>query len=323
MILVISSILLVLFVSAFFSGSEAAIMSITPTEIELLRGQRRFGSHSLQKVHMHIDRSVIAIVIMNNISSIVGSVVVGQIVVHIYGSNALAVVTTALTFAVILFAEIIPKSLGIHYNVRIARISAPVIYYSTLFWYPVVLVLEWLMNKLKHGEKHIGTEEQIRSLVTMGRKAGHIEIDEGHLIHRAFILNDKTAYDSMTPLKDIVGIQYTMSIYEAYERVKNSGYSRLPVFGDSINEITGLVLMVDLLHEIAEGNGEHSIDHLNREAFVVPAHTSLDDLLLRFRDLQTHLAVVQSDDHTVGLITLEDVLEELVGEIEDETDAEI
>lgn len=99
MILVLSSILLVLFVSAFFSGSEAAIMSITPTEIELLRGQRRFGSHSLQKVHMHIDRSVIAIVIMNNISSIVGSVVVGQIVVHIYGSSALAVVTTALTFA--------------------------------------------------------------------------------------------------------------------------------------------------------------------------------------------------------------------------------
>lgn len=312
----------VLLSSGFFSCSEAALLSITHPDVDALIMQKKWGSYLLSKVHKHVDRSIIAIVIMNNIANIVGSILVGQIVINTYGSAALAVASTGLTFGVIVFAEIIPKSLGVHYNESVALRSAPIIYVLTLVLYPIILLLEWLTNHFKQGERKIGTEAQIRSLVTMGRKAGHIETDEGQLIHRAFILNDKQARDSMTDLKDIIGVQHDMNIEEALEKVQTSGYSRFPVFGDSIHEIEGIVLKNDMLQSIIEGKGGTIVAELKREPLIVDAETSADELMMIFRTEKTHLAVVQEDDHTVGIISLEDVLEELVGDIEDETDAE-
>jgi putative hemolysin len=212
MISLVISIAVVLLLSAFFTGVEAATLSITHPEVDLLKQQKRFGSDWLSKIHANIDHAIIAMVIMSNITSIVGSVVIGQIAINAFGSAALAIVTVILTLAMIVLAEIIPKTLGIHYNKSIALYCANIIYILILILYPIVVMLQWLTNYFKHGEKHIGTEEQIRSLVTMGRQAGHIETDEGHLIHRAFILNDKTAQDSMTPLKDIVFVRHSMTV---------------------------------------------------------------------------------------------------------------
>ena len=126
----------------------------------------------------------------------------------------------------------------------------------------------------------------------------------------------------MTPLKDIESISEDLTVRQAFEKVHDSVHSRYPVLGNSIHEIRGIVMYQDILEAFIEGREEVSVLELIREGLVVDAHKHSDALLLLFRDRHTHLAMVQQDGKTVGLVTLEDVLEELVGEIEDEKDVE-
>ncbi len=311
----------ILILSGFFSGAEAALLSINEAEVESLDPKKgKIRLKILQRVMKRLNQSVIAIVIMNNIINIVGSIMVGQMVITLYGNAMLAVATTALTFGVIVFSEILPKSLGIHYAPRIAPWVAPFIWAITLFFYPIIILLEFCTNLFHRGERHVGTEAQIRALVKIGHQAGHIESDEGQLIHRAFILNDKTAADVMTPLKDIESISEDATVSEAYAKMSESVHSRYPVLGNSIHAMQGIVMKQDILEALTEGKNEASIRDLIREGLVVNADQHSDELLILFRDRHTHLAMVQEDGKTVGLITLEDVLEELVGEIKDETD---
>ncbi|MBU2213211.1 hemolysin family protein [Patescibacteria group bacterium] len=313
-------IIVVLALSGFFSGSEAALISLRSAEVETLVREKRRGSKLLARVHKSLDQSVMTILIFNNIVNIMGSIFVGQMVIKLYGDAVLAVITTGLTFGIIIFSEILPKSLGIHYSVKFSRAIAPFILSLTLLMYPLIFVLTKITRSLKHGERKVGTEDQIRSLVAIGRRAGHIEIDEGQLIHRAFLLNDKTAKDIMTPLKDIISLEIDSSIEEATEKVIHNPFSRYPVFGSSIHDVQGTVIGRDLLASYFENKEELDLSSVMREPLVIDANIHSDSLLILFREEEKHLAVVQEKGKTVGVVTLEDVLEELIGEIKDETD---
>jgi len=314
-------ILGVLVFSGFFSGAEAVLLSITEAEVEAYVHEKKKGSHVLKKINDSLDRSIFAIVIMNNVVNIVGSVLVGNITMQLYGSASLAIVTTCLTLGVIVFSEILPKSLGMHYAHQAAIPIAIIIRSLICVLYPFILVLELLTDLFKRGERRIGTEQQIRSLVTIGRRAGYIENDEGQLIHRAFILNDKTAKDIMTPLKDIIGVEENETIGEVAAKVFRENHSRYPVFGDSIHELKGVVISHDILRELSEGHEGQPMESILQPGLTIPYSIRSDALLALFRDERKHLALVQEKGKTIGLVTLEDVLEELVGEIEDELDA--
>jgi len=319
LLIVIAAILVA---SGFFSGIEAALVSLTEADVETIKSHKHIGAPFLWKVSAKLSRSVITIVIFNNVVNIVGSIAVGRIVMNVYGDAILAVVTTALTFGIIVFAEILPKAVGIHYREKVSLFGAPIIWALTVILLPLIILLEKMTNIFTRGQRKVGTEAQIRSLVTIGRRAGHIETDEGQIIHRAFILNDKHASDIMTPLKDVVGILEDMTIAEAHEKVVKNIYSRYPVFGVAIHDIEGLLMRDDILEALVQGKGEESVRSIMREMLVVPHDKPADELLVLFRDQSIHLAVVQHDGKTVGVVSLEDVLEELVGEIEDEVDKE-
>lgn len=310
----------ILILSGFFSGAEAALVSLSLPEVEEIVGRGMRGSHILKRVHRNVNRAVITIVIFNNVVNIVGSILVGQIVIAFYGDAILAVITTALTFGIIIFSEILPKSFGIHHAEKVALLCAPIIYVLTFISLPLIYVLELVTNSVRRGHRKVGTEAQIRSLVTMGRRAGHIESDEGQLIHRAFILNDKKAGDVMTPLKDITSVQDTSTMREAADHVLRHAYSRYPVFGNSMHEVKGLLLSNDILTALTEGKDTEPVTDVLREPLIVESDTPCDELIVLFRDKHVHLAIVQEEGRTVGVVSLEDVLEELVGEIEDETD---
>lgn len=316
-------IIVILLLSGFFSGAEAALVSLTEPEVLTLHEKKVLGSSFLVRVHKRLNRSVITIVVWNNVVNIVGSILVGQLVITLYGDAILAVITTGLTFGIIIFSEIIPKAIGIHYAEKVGVLTAPFILLLTTLMLPLIVLLEWVTDLFKHGERKVGTEAQIRSLVTIGRRAGHIESDEGQLIHRAFILNDKKAADIMTPLKDIVVLQTDMTIEDAWEKIKDDVHSRYPIFGTSIHELEGIVLRQDILEALYEEKDDDAITSLTRDGLLVKDDMPSDELISVFRDKSIHLAVVQdAEGHTIGLVTLEDVLEELVGEIEDEVDVE-
>jgi len=260
----------VLIFSAFFSGAEAALLSISQAEVETFLREKRKGALVLKSVQQSLNRAIIGIVIMNNIVNIVGSVLVGNRVLHLYGDAMLAITTAALTFSVIIFSEILPKSIGIHYAHRVAIPVAFPIRALTTVLLPVIVLMEKMTDLFKRGEaRKIGTEQQIRSLATIGRKAGHIESDEGQLVHRAFILNDKTAHDIMTPLKDIVYLEEGEKIEEAVQKVFRENHSRYPVAGRSINDIRGVVMSYDILQAVVEGQGKKRVRAIMEPTLVV------------------------------------------------------
>jgi len=313
-------VIVVLILSGFFSGSESALISLRSAEVETLVREKRRGAKLLARVHGSLDQSVMTILIFNNIVNIVGSILVGQLVIKMYGDAVLAVITTGLTFGIIIFSEILPKSLGIHHAVKFSLFVAPLIFTLTMLMYPLIFVLSKITQSLKRGERKVGTEDQIRSLVAIGRRAGHIESDEVQMIHRAFLLNDKVARDIMTPLKDIVSLSNDMSVEEATEKVMHNPFSRYPVFGSSIHEVQGTVIGRDLLASYFDNKEGLELSTVMRPPLVIDADMHSDALLILFREQEKHLAVVQENEKTIGVVTLEDVLEELIGEIKDETD---
>lgn len=322
MISIVMLIAAVLIASAFFAGAEAALVSITHAEEEALIRNEVPGSKALAKLRAHLQKTVIAIVIGNDIANIGGSILVGRAVAEQYGDTVLAVVTTVFTIVFILVSEIIPKSIGIHYAPRIAPGAAMLLLPIVWVLQPLLYVLDWITKAFKRGERHIGTEEQILSLVSIGHRAGFIEGDEDSLIRRVFILNDRTATDVMTPLADIVSVQANRTVREAADMVFRHTYSRYPVFGTSPHDIQGIVRSHDILEALTDGRDNDKVSSIMRAPLIVDASLPCDELLVLFRDRSMHLGLVQDGVKTLGLVTLEDVLEELVGEIEDEADAD-
>jgi CBS domain containing-hemolysin-like protein len=315
-------IIIFIFLSGVLAMVDAALLSVSRVEIEEQILKKLPGSQASRIVHHKITRAVVIVVILTNSINVLGPILIGQKAIELYGNAVIGLITAILAFGTIIFSEIIPKSLGSHYAPLISRIASPFVLVFIYVLYPLVIVLEKMAVFFQSGKRKIGTEAQIRSLVTIGRKAGHIEQDEGQLIHRAFILNDKFASDIMTPLKDIAGLKYDENIRSAAQKVFKYPYSRYPVFGSSIHDTKGIIMSYDILEALANGKDEEPITSIVREGLIVKANMQCDQLIMLFRDRHIHLAIVQDNEHTVGLVTMEDVLEELIGEIEDETDVE-
>jgi CBS domain containing-hemolysin-like protein len=311
------------FISGVFAMIDAAILSVNHAEVEVLIAKKRWGARSLNCLLRKSTRAIIVIVIFTNMTNILGPILVGRKADALFGSHVIGVVTAVLTLLTIVFSEIIPKSIGSHHAPRIARLSAPFLRFSTMLLYPIVIVLEKISKPFRSGSKRkVGTEGQIRALANLGSGAGHIDSDERELIHKAFVLNDRTAGDIMTPAGSMVCIARNQSLRQAAKIIFENSYSRYPVVGESLDEILGYLLSSDVLELLADGQDNLPIAGIIRHVHFVDSALRCDELLNVMRKKDLHLAMVRSGGKTVGLVTLEDVLEELVGEIRDEGDTE-
>lgn len=315
-------VLIFILLSGLLAAIDAAVLSVTRPEIDELIIKKRWGAPHLLEVKRNLTRAVVVIVILTNTVNVLGPILVSRKAFELFGTDILGLITAVLALGSIVFSEIIPKSLGAHYAPLVGRITAPVIQVITVALYPLVIVLARLSKLFTVGTRPIGTEDQIRALVTIGRRAGYIESDEGRMIHQAFILNDRTAADIMTPVAEMAALPAGNTVREAVDHVRGSRYSRYPVYDRSIDQITGIVLSRDILEAFADERVDDSIATIVREGLIVDAKRRSDELLVLFRDQHLHLAIVQNQGKTIGVVTLEDVLEELVGEIEDEKDVE-
>lgn len=317
---------LILYIAAFIllsglmAAIDAAVLSVTGPEIEELIQHGRSGATQLRDAKKHMARSVVVIVILTNTINVLGPVLVSNEALKQYGTESLAMITVILTFGTILFSEIFPKALGTHYAPAIGRVAAGPLQLVGLVLYPLVVAFAWLSKKLTRGSRPIGTERQVRALALMGRRAGHIESDEIMMIYRVFRLNDSTAADIMTPRDDVVALSGDTTIREAAEQVRETGFSRYPVYRESLDRVEGLVTARDLLQAVIDGQSDEPVSGITRRILQFEAGRRSDQMLVVFRDEHIHQGIVTKGGRTLGIVTLEDVLEELVGEIEDEKD---
>lgn len=309
--------------SALCSGAEAALLSVPLLRVRQRAesGEKRAGA--LLAIKEQVSRPITTIVVFNNIFNIVGSILVGNQASRVFGSNALGIVSGVLTFLIIVFSEIIPKTIGERYAEPIAlRIARPIAAISRLFT-PVTWLLERLTSVVARPESLADTDEaEIRFLASIGRKQGVIESDEAEMIQRVFRLNDVTAAQIMTPRVVLTAIDGTLPLGEVVERIADSPHTRILVYRESLDAVEGVAMKSNLLAAFARGKAATRVAELTRPARFVEEQMRADDLLRLFQSTREHLVVVLDEfGGTSGVVTLEDVVEVVTGDIRDETDA--
>ena len=316
---------LVLLGSAFCSGTETALLSISPIRVRQLAQSKKPSALALANIRLHINRPIATIVILNNIFNIVGSITIGSLTTRVLGDAWLGVFSAILTFLIIIFGEIVPKTLSQRYAEPICLVVAIPVRFLTVIFAPLVWLLERVTAPLVKGKKNPTTNEaEIKFLTNIGFQEGVIEDDEAEMIQRVFQLNDLTAADLMTPRIIVTYLKGDRTLNECQTEIVRSQHTRILTIDETIDNVTGLVLKDELLTAMIEEDGDRQINTLKRPVHFVPETNRADKLLKVFQENREHLAVVLDEYGGVaGVVTLEDVLEVLTGEIVDETDRNV
>ncbi len=315
---------LLLSLSAFFSGAEIALFSIPQARARTLADERRRGAQALVRLKAKPERLLITILIGNNVANIGAASVATYTATTLFGSAGVGLATGVMTLLVLFFGEITPKSFAVSHASRISLASAPVLQLLLRLLLPLVRPIEavtrWILPKGSGATGGV-SEMEIRRLARMAYLSGMIDEREQRLIEQAFLLDTTRAWEAMTPRVEIFAWPDSVPIAEIADQLRSVPYSRIPIYEDTVDRITGVVHLRDLYQAISSGRRDVPLSELAREPFIVPESMSLSTLLGEFQNRRLHLGVVVDEyGGTDGLITLEDILEELVGEIHDEVD---
>jgi putative hemolysin len=324
----IALLLLVLLVlSAFFSGAELALFSVGEARIRSLSEEGRRGSGALRELRNNPERLLATILIGNNVVNIGAASLATAIALDMYGSQGVAFATGAMTLLVLIFGEITPKGLATANAVRFSLAIAPILLLLSRILFPLVRPLEaltrWFVRRSQRAGVPTITEGEIREAITLGHQEGAIDEHERQIIERAFWLDETSAWDIMTPRVDVFAWPADRKLVDIAPELRNVRFSRVPVYDGTIDEIVGVLYTRDAYQALVSGQRDIQLRELAREPFFVPGSISLTRLLSDFQTRRIHMGVVIDEyGGTDGLVTLEDIVEELVGEIIDETDLE-
>ena len=316
----ILTLIVILVLDALVSMTEAAIFSVPLYRAKLLAEKSKLGK-TLLSLKESMGRPITTLISLSNLITIVGSIFAGLMAARVFGEKWVGVFAVVLTFLIMVFAEIIPKRIGERYAETIALSAAlPLRLISQLFL-PIAWLIEKITSPFIMARPPLTSEEEISFLADIGRKEGVIEQYESEFIRRIFKLNDVTAADMMTPKPFVFLLDGNKTLGEMAEVISNSSHSRIPVYDQTPNQILGIVHQKELLKALAQNKKGILIRELSKTPLVVPEGKLGDDLLRDFQKSRQHLAiVVDGHGNMVGIIGLEDVLEELVGEIIEEKD---
>lgn len=318
--------------SALFSGAETAITGLGSLKAKHILDTHGEKAKELNLWLHHPSRVLSTILLFNTAVNILASALATEYANRHFHNQALAVATGFTTLVVLIFSEIIPKTIGKIYTETLAVPAMKFIYFWYLMTYPVVIGLSYLASSLIHsfGGRHQPgpqiTEEELEFLVNVGEKAGVFEETKQDMISGVFEFDEIKVREIMTPRTDMTAIELKTQLREAIKLAYESGHARIPVYDERIDNVVGILLAKDLLQFAAnpEKLQTTKIQHLMRKPRQVPESKLIMDVFKELKRTKTHMAIVIDEyGGTAGLITLEDMLEEIVGEIQDEHDEEL
>ena len=316
-----------IFLSAFFSSAETAFTSLSDIRIQHLveQGRKRFRLVSRLQENRH--RLLITILIGNNLVNIAASSLATKIAIDVMGSSGVGIAVGVMTFIILVFGEVTPKTLALAKNEWFAATSAPFLFALQFLLYPIRIFLEVVARLMERPmnppELPVITEDEIINVVTLGEEAGEVEEDERIMIHNIFRFSDLQAYQIMTDRTAIFSVAADIKVADIAQEIVKRGYSRIPVYEGKRDKIVGVLYSKDVLNAVISGKEECSVKDLARPVLFVPETMLVDDLLRDFQKKRVHMAMVVDEHGGIGgLVTIEDLLEEIVGDIVDETDKE-
>jgi len=323
-VMLITYVSLALGFSFLCSVSEAVLLSITPSYIEGQKEKRPKHAALLKRLKQdNVDRSLAAILTLNTIAHTVGAIGAGAKATVVFGSAWFGLFSAVMTLLILFLSEIVPKTIGVVYW---SKLVGPVSFFvNTLIvvLHPIVWISERLTKFISHGKDiHIFSRDEFIAMAQVGEETGQIHSKESRIIRNLFRFESLKVADIMTPRVVISALAEDMKIIDSLQQVTHTPFSRLPLYRTHTDDITGFVLKDDILIFTAQKRGDEKLKALKREIIAVPESVSLTALLELFLKNRQHIAIVVNEyGRTDGLVTLEDLIETLMGmEIMDETD---
>lgn len=321
-------ILILLALSAFFSSSETALTTVNKIRIRNLAESGDKQAGYVMKLGENQARMLSAILIGNNVVNLSASSMVTVLVTDVFGSRFAGVATGVLTLLILIFGEITPKTIATLQSERNSLRCAHVIYVLMVALTPVILLVNWMSSgvlRLLHVDPNKRgddmTEDELRTIVEVGHEKGVIESEEKEMINNVFDLDDSVAKDIMVPRIDMVFADVNATYQEVIETFRTEHYTRLPVYEDSTDNVIGIINVKDLL--LVEDREHFNVRDYLREPLYTYESKKVSDLLMELRKTSNNIVIVLDEyGATAGLATLEDILEEIVGDIRDEYDGD-
>ncbi len=320
------AVLLVL--SGFFSMSETALVSLDRLRLRQLVSENRKNALLVKKLKADPHKMLITILIGNNLVNVAASAIAAVLAVGAFGSLGVGIVTFALTLIILVFGEITPKSVATSHSERISLFVARPLYFLSRLLSPLIFFLDWISTLImflvglrkRHPDRKL-TENQLKDLVELGAKEGAIEHEEKELVHKVFRFGDISVKEIMKPKKDMMCLDADKTLRDALGVIIASGLTRFPVYRGSLENFAGILNTNDLLRFVREKKLDKRVGDVMVSPLFVSQNEKIDDVMETFQDTHRHMALVlKAPGKVSGLITLEDIIEELVGEIQDETD---
>ncbi|MDU1213933.1 hemolysin family protein [Finegoldia magna] len=315
--------------SAVFSSSETAITSVSKIKVRQLDQKDNKNAHLLRKLHDNMQATISTILIGNNIVNIAASSIATILFTNIFHQNGALVSTVVMTVFVLIFGEVLPKTIAQYKNKSVALKFSRFIYLLTIIFKPIVKVLNLLTRLVikifigDNGDSSTLTEEELKTLVEVSEEEGVLKDQETEIMINALELKETLAVDIMTPRTSMASVDIEDAENDLREIIKNITYSRIPVYEDNIDDIIGVLHIKELAHKIIEDDHDFKIRDILKPAFYAYEYIPVVDLFKQMRAKNISISIIIDEyGGTSGLVTMEDILEELVGEIDDEYDNE-
>jgi len=313
--------------SALFSSAETAFFSLTKAQIHLIVQKKKFAYKIVDKLKGKPRRLLITILIGNNIVNLFTASYATIVAGRFFESAVLGIATGVTTIFILIFGEIIPKSFAIAKNEKIAQITAWPIYSMYIIFIPIVFVLHKMSKGLHKmfgidNDTQLVTEEEIRAMAQIGLEHGEIDNAERQMIENVFQFDDIAVSDVMMPFENIIALSATVPVEQIAYQVSQIGHSRYPVYeGDNDDKMIGYIHVNTIMKVLNSDDRDRPIGEFVSEVQYVHDAEKIEKVFRKMNKKYSHMFLVQNNERVlVGLVTLEDIIEELVGEIIDETD---
>lgn len=320
-------LIVLLIISGFFSASETSLTALSKIRLRYMVEENVKGAKLVEKLTEKPDKLISSILVGNNIANIAGSSLATAIALELFKGNAVAISTAVMTILVLVFAEITPKSLAAQNAEKVAlKVSKPLSLIITIV-NPVVIVLNKVTNflvtllggKVDKDTPYI-TEDELKSIVNVSHEEGVLEVEEKQMIYNVFEFGDLQIKDVMVQRTDISAIDVSFDLNKIMEIIKEDKYSRYPVYDDNIDNIIGILNVKDFIYSDYEEDNFNITEYI-REPYFTYEFKRITELFKEMKKNRAHIAIVLDEyGGTAGIATIEDLIEEIVGEIEDEYD---
>ncbi|MEK7864298.1 MAG: hemolysin family protein, partial [Nitrospirota bacterium] len=316
---------------AILASAESSFIAVNKIRIRSLMEKGDSRAKAVQKLLDEHDKLFSAVILSGNLFTILATSIGTVLALRYFGEDGIIIATIIMTFLTVVFGELAPKTFAVTYSEKVSLLLAkPVAFYirliSPLVWIFKItsnLIIRMLGGKKKPISPFV-TEEEIKTMINIGEEEGTLEEEEKQMLHKVFAFGDKVVTEAMVPRTEIVSIPDDSTVGDALKLVLEEGYSRYPVIKENIDSVTGILYVKDIVKQMAQGKIENytPITEIVREAYYIPENKMVTELLDEMQKNKFQIAIVMDEyGGTAGLITLEDIMEEIVGGLQDEFEA--